>query len=110
MDWVNGGNVLSAWELGMRWLPMESRRQAVCNSVSKFHTTSQRFPFLGLELDSLMHHKFLRRVSGFRLCLAKFCLGHTVRFCQCLRLLGMMMVSVMEVVPVGLLLMHAFQS
>ena len=77
------------------------------NQKNSCLTPSQHIQFYG---SRLTNHTFLflRRLSGFRLYLAKFQIGHSVHFYPFLSLLGMM-VSVMNVVSLGLLLIRPFQ-
>uniref|UniRef100_A0A3B1IRS8 ribonuclease H n=1 Tax=Astyanax mexicanus TaxID=7994 RepID=A0A3B1IRS8_ASTMX len=71
---------------------------------------SQKLSFLGLEICSLTSRARLseRRICAFRDCLAQFQLARSLRFRQFLQLLGQM-ASMIAVVPLGLLLMRAFQ-
>ncbi|XP_066524828.1 uncharacterized protein [Hoplias malabaricus] len=71
---------------------------------------SQKLSFLGLEICSLSSRACLseRRICALRDGLAQFQLGRKLRVRQFLQLLGQM-ASAIAVVPLGLLLMRAFQ-
>ncbi|XP_067307872.1 uncharacterized protein [Pseudorasbora parva] len=74
-------------------------------------TPSQRVIFLGMELNSFSMRARLsqERVLSLTNCLSQFREGARVRYSTCLRLQGLMALSI-QVLPLGLLKMRAFMK